>query len=111
MNCKRVKDLLELYYYGELGRDKVSQVKKHIKHCPNCWREAQRVGEVLSLIGKKGKIKLSLSYRRNLLNRILTALSLEKRTSERFLLRWPVWASVAASIALVIFFINFLIKI
>jgi len=107
MNCRRVEDLLELYHYGELAKDKVIQIKKHIQQCPNCRKEAQRVGEVLSLVSEKGKLKLSLSYKRSLLKRILTALSLEKEAPERFLLRWPVWASAAVSIALLVFFMNF----
>ena len=107
MECKRVKKLLELYCYGELARREIIQVKKHLRQCEDCRREALRLKRFLGLVREKGQVRLPLSFRHRLLDGILTSLSLQKRTTEIFVSRWPVWVSAAAAIVLVLVWMHY----
>ncbi len=103
MQCKFVKENLPFYYYNELDKEIISGIKFHMKSCKNCRREFEHLKRTLKLVNKGEELKLSLAYRRTLVNKILEVTNLKEERG--FLQRRRVIAfSSSFAIALILFF-------
>lgn len=50
MNCRRVRRCLFSYFKNELSEEEKTQIKLHLKGCPDCAKEALEVERVTSLV-------------------------------------------------------------
>lgn len=78
MDCKTIKKYLPFYYYNDLNKITISEVKSHIKNCSYCRKEFNCLKKTIRLVGKEEKKKLPFAYRRALLNKILEASNLKE---------------------------------
>lgn len=60
MNCRRARNLLELYRSGERTPARERALQEHLRHCVSCRREAERIERNAALI-KESAAEISFS--------------------------------------------------
>ena len=98
MDCKNLREVLDLYVNGELSPEATAQAKAHLAECEACRRAADRLQEL------RQAVKAAVSQYQpapQLVNRV------RKSTLSPWY-RWPAWAlgAVAAALLIVTFAIS-----
>ena len=108
MKCEYIKKSLPLYYYNELDRATVSQIKTHLRTCRDCREEFTTLKNTLTLVHRKANINLPFTYRRALFRKMYD--TIPQQETRRVLIRKPVFALSAAFTAAVVLCFVFLIR-
>jgi len=59
MNCKRYKDALPLYATGDLDSSIREKLEEHLKVCPDCRAELEKLSDVVAMLSPTGSDSLT----------------------------------------------------
>lgn len=95
MTCKDVREMIPLYYYGEMEGDRAEDVRAHLESCAGCRNELALVGRVLEKITAPQAPELPDEFWSRSASDIM-------RRVRRSRLAIPLWTAAAAAAAAVI---------
>ncbi|MCK4606693.1 MAG: zf-HC2 domain-containing protein [candidate division Zixibacteria bacterium] len=59
MNCKRYKDALPMYAAGDLDSSERDKLEGHLKVCPDCRAELEKLSDVVTMLSPTGSDSLT----------------------------------------------------
>jgi len=70
MNCQKIKKLLNLYIDKTLDADTAKQVDKHLKSCPTCNKEYQRLKKLVTTLNSFSSKTAPADFTQNIMAKI-----------------------------------------
>jgi hypothetical protein len=106
MKCKKYKEKIILYLYGELDESDTAEVESHVKECPACLEDLEYTKKVFKLVDENNEEIPEANWEK-CWREIGTGTQVEPRRQKSFLLV-PRWV-YAAAVLLVVFALGALI--
>jgi hypothetical protein len=83
MNCSDCKEILVEYIEGLLGQSQKQQVEEHLKGCPNCRAEVQKLTNLHERLVTNGKTLARDDFENNVMNKIIREQNVQLKTAAR----------------------------
>lgn len=99
MKCKKYKEQIVLYYYGELSEHEKAELERHVKECPACLADFEYTKKVFQLIDDNRENVPEANWDK-CWREIGTGVQVEPRKQHRFRLT-PRWVFAGAALLLV----------
>ena len=100
MKCKKCKENIQFYLYGELNEKDSTALQKHIKACPECAGDLEYTRQVFNLIGEAKEEQAPQPDWEKCWQGIEKESYKKKKTTKNFWL-FPNWAYSAAAIIVI----------
>ncbi len=99
MKCKKYKEKIVLYLYGEINESEKVEVETHVKECPACLEDLEYTKTVFKLVEDNKEVAPEANWEK-CWREIGAGTQVEPRKQKSFLLA-PRWVYAAAALLLV----------